>query len=128
MPAVTSNNTDSSTPNKLSKQRTHYRIDEALFDDDEQVNHIRGSRIAYTTFQGLPSMQRQVLPSLQLSPAQLFLVAHCAFSCTRTSPEDTDAQKPTDRSCMVIFVHSRGLAPMACGHGTDQAFGPCTYA
>ncbi|XP_070388945.1 uncharacterized protein [Dermacentor albipictus] len=122
----TSHDGNSSTAKKKSKRQTHYRIDEALFDEEKQASHIRGSRIAYTTFQALPSMQRQVLPSVQLSPAQLFLVAHCAFSCTRASPEN--AHKPANALCMVIFIHSRGLASLPCGHGRDRAFGPCTYA
>ncbi|KAL1473974.1 hypothetical protein MTO96_038334 [Rhipicephalus appendiculatus] len=110
-----------------TKHPTHHSIDEALF-DEKQASHIRASRIAYRTFQGLPSAQRQALPSLRLSPTQLFLIAHCAFSCTRESPDSADIHKGTDASCMVIFVHSRGLAPIPCGNGKDQAFGPCTYA
>ncbi|XP_075740212.1 uncharacterized protein LOC142786412 [Rhipicephalus microplus] len=122
-----SHDRNSSTTEKPKKHITHHRIDETLF-DEKKASHIRASRIAYLTFQGLPSAQRQVLPSLRLSPSQLFLIAHCAFSCTQDSRDNANRHGGTDASCMVIFVHSRGLARIPCGKGQDQAFESCTYA
>ncbi|KAL3246386.1 hypothetical protein MRX96_017849 [Rhipicephalus microplus] len=115
------------TTEKPNKRITHHHIDETLF-DEKKASHIRASRIAYLTFQGPQSAQRQVLPSLRLSPSQLFQIAHCAFSCTGESRDNAARHGGIDASCMVIFVHSRGLARIPCGKEQDQPFGPCTYA
>ncbi|KAH6932070.1 hypothetical protein HPB50_002820 [Hyalomma asiaticum] len=91
------------------------------------LEHLVGTRLAFKAFADSPkASQDQLLPHVDLPPAVLFLVFHCAYSCRRG---DSWRLYPRGEKCMVVFRwSSRFTELIPCGHDTHrQSRAQCRY-
>ncbi|KAL1473979.1 hypothetical protein MTO96_038327 [Rhipicephalus appendiculatus] len=91
------------------------------------LEHSVATRLAFLAFADSPQdNQDQLLPRVDLPPAVLFFVFHCAYSCRRV---DSVRLYPRGEECMVVFQWtSRFTDIIPCGHDyRRQSRAQCRY-